>query len=92
MRLMATRRLRRRRRLAALSDKALYALLVRIEALLLDRPHNGYHLAVELVHDREARLLAAYRALPEERRWEILALAERYLATRREHPDKSECA
>jgi hypothetical protein len=70
----------------------LYALLVRIETLLLDRPHNGYHLAVELVHDHEARLLAAYRALPEERRWDMLALVERYLATSRAHPDKSECA
>ena len=82
---MVARRLRRRCCLAALSDKALYALLVRIQALLLDRPHSGYHLAVELVHDHEARLLAAYRALPEERRWEVLALAERHLAISREH-------
>jgi hypothetical protein len=65
----------------------LYALLARIETLLLDRPHGGYHLAVEVVHDHEARLLATYRALPEERRWEVLALAERYLATSREHRD-----
>ena len=87
MRLMAARRLRRRRGLAALSDAALYALRARIETLLLDRPHSGYHLAVEVVHDHEARLLATYRALPEERRWEVLALAERYLATSREHRD-----
>jgi hypothetical protein len=92
MGLMVARRLRRRCRLAALSDKALYALLVRIEALLLDRPHNGYHLAVELVHDREVRLLAAYRALPEECRWEVLELAERHLAASREHHDKPERA
>ena len=85
MRLMSARRLRRRRGLAALSDAALYALRARIETLLLDRPHSGYHLAVEVVHDHEARLLAAYRALPEERRWEVLALAERFLATSREH-------
>ena len=81
---MVARRLRRRCCLAALSDKALYALLVRIQALLLDRPHSGYHLAVELVHDHEARLLATYRALPAERRWDVLALAERHLATSRE--------
>jgi hypothetical protein len=66
----------------------LYALLVRIETLLLDRPHNGYDLAVELVRDHEARLLAVYRALPEERRWEVLALVERHLARSRErHSD-----
>jgi hypothetical protein len=70
----------------------LYALLVRIEMLLLDRPHNGYRLAVELVHDHEARLLAAYRAVPEECRWEVLALAERHLATSREHHDQAERA
>jgi hypothetical protein len=70
----------------------LYALLVRIETLLLDRPHNGYHLAVELVHNHEARLLAAYRALPEECRGEVLALAERHLATSRERHDKPERA
>jgi hypothetical protein len=70
----------------------LYALLARIETLLLDRPHNGFHLAVEVVHDHEARLLATYRALPEERRREVLALAERYLATSREHRDKLERA
>jgi hypothetical protein len=87
MRLMSGRRLRRKRCLAGLSDKALYALLARIETLLLDRPHSGYHLAVEVVHDHEARLLATYRALPEERRWEVLAVAERYLATSRAHPD-----
>ena len=85
VRLMATRRLRRRCCLAELSDKTLYALLVRIESLLLDRPHSGYRLAVEVVHDHEARLLAAYRALPEERRWEVLALVERHLARSREH-------
>ena len=56
MRLMAARRLRRRRGLAALSDEALYALLARIETLLLDRPHSGCHLAVEVLHDHEARL------------------------------------
>jgi hypothetical protein len=85
MRLMSARRLRRRRGLAARSDEALYALRARIETLLLDRPHSGCHLAVEVVHEYEARLLATYRALPEERRWEVLALAERYLATSREH-------
>jgi hypothetical protein len=89
---MATRRLRRRCRLAALSDKALYVLLARIETLLLDRPPNGYPLAVEVVHDHEARLLATYRALPEERRLEVLALAERYLATSGKHRDKPERA
>jgi hypothetical protein len=87
MRLMAARRLRRRRGLAALSDEALYALLARIETILLDRPHSGCHLAVEVLHDHEARLLATYRALPEERRWEALALAEQYRATSREHRD-----
>ena len=89
---MVARRLRRRRRLAGLSDEALYVLLARIETLLLDRPHNGFHLAVEVVHDHEARLLATYRALPEERRWEVLALAERHLATSREHRDQPEHA
>ena len=84
VRLMATRRLRRRCCLVGLSDKTLHALLVRIQSLLLDRPHNGHHLAVEVVHDHEARLLAAYRALPEERRREVRALAERHLATSRE--------
>jgi CheY-like chemotaxis protein len=81
------RRLRRRRGLAALSDQALYALLARIETILLDCPHSGCHLAVEVVHEHEARLLATYRTLPEERRWEVLALAERYLATSRAHRD-----
>ena len=92
VRLMATRRLRRRCCLVGLSDKTLYALLVRIESLLLDRPHSGYRLAVEVVHDHEARLLAAYRALPEERRREVRALAERHLATSREHRSSAPCA
>jgi hypothetical protein len=92
VRLVVTRRLRPRCCLAGLSDKTLHALLVRIQSLLLDRPHNGHHLAVEVVHDHEARLLAAYRALPEERRWEVLALAERYLATSRQHHTSVPCA
>ncbi len=73
----------RRRKLLALNtltDQQLYALLVRVETLLLDRPAadvDGADMAVELVRRDEARLVALYRALPSQQRPECLALLER---------------
>lgn len=70
-----SRRHRRRPRLEALTDAQLHALFVRVQTLLLDRPHtsSGFDLAVDLVRDDEARVLALYRALPPDRRREGLA-------------------
>jgi hypothetical protein len=62
--------------LDALTDAQLHAVLVRVQALLLNRPHSRTRLAVELVNDDEAHLLTLYRALPRLRRHAILAVVE----------------
>jgi hypothetical protein len=51
-------------RLETLTDGQLHALLRQVQALLLDRPHEGSELAVDLIDKEETRLLALYRALP----------------------------
>ena len=70
----------RRRRLLpsldALADAQLHAVLVRVQTLLLNRPHSRTRLAVDLVNDDEAHLLTLYRALPRLRRHAILATVE----------------
>ena len=74
----------RRRRLLpyldALTDAQLHAVLVRVQTLLLNRPHNMTRLAVDLVDDDEARLLTLYRALPRLLRHAILTVVERSYA------------
>lgn len=71
---------RRRRRLLpsldALTDAQLHAVLVRVQTLLLNRPHSRTRLAVDLVSDDEAHLLTLYRALPRRLRHTILAVVE----------------
>ncbi len=77
---MSKPRQRKLRALNTLTDRQLYALLVRVETLLLDRPPDGVDgadMAVELVRRDEARLVALYRALPPQRRSECLVLLER---------------
>ncbi|MCA1599906.1 MAG: hypothetical protein LC769_13020 [Chloroflexi bacterium] len=62
---MSKPRHRKLRALTTLTDRQLYALLVRVETLLLDRPPNGVDgadMAVELVRRDEARLVALCRA------------------------------
>jgi hypothetical protein len=70
----------RRRRLLpsldALTDAQLHAVMVRVQALLLNRPHSRTRLAVDLVNDDEAHLLTLYRALPRQLRQAILAVVE----------------
>jgi hypothetical protein len=70
----------RRRRLLpsldALTDAQLHAVLVRVQTLLLNRPHSRTRLAVELVNDDEAHLLTLYRALPRLLRHTILTMVE----------------
>src|SRR5207248_8631480 len=70
----------RRRRLLpsldALTDAQLHAVLVRVQTLLLNRPHNTTRLAVDLVTDDEAHLLTLYRALPRWLRHPILTVVE----------------
>jgi hypothetical protein len=72
----------RRRRLLpsldALTDVQLYAVLVRVQTLLLNRPHSRMRLAVDLVSDDEAHLLTLYRALPRPRRHTILTVVEQF--------------
>src|SRR2546423_10086543 len=71
---------RRRRRLLpsldALTDAQLHAVLVRVQTLLLNRPHSMTRLAVDLVNDDEAYLLTLYCALPRLLRHAILAVVE----------------
>jgi hypothetical protein len=50
--------------------------LVRVQTLLLNRPHSKTRLAVELVNDDEAHLLTLYRVLPRRLRYTILTLVE----------------
>ena len=74
-----TPRHRRRRLLPsldALTDAQLHAVLVRVQTLLLNRPHSMTRLAVDLVNDDEAYLLSLYRALPRRLRHAILAVVE----------------
>ena len=49
---------------------------MRVQTLLLNRPHSRTRLAVELVNDDEAHLLTLYRALPRRLRYAILTLVE----------------
>ena len=62
--------------LDALTDAQLHAVLVRVQTLLLNRPHNTTRLAVDLVTDDEAHLLTLYRALPRLLRHTILMVVE----------------
>jgi hypothetical protein len=70
----------RRRRLLpsldALTDAQLHAVLVRVQTLLLNRPHSRTRLAVDLVNDDEVHLLTLYRVLPPLQRHAILAVVE----------------
>jgi hypothetical protein len=70
----------RRRRLLpsldALTDAQLHAVMVRVQALLLNRPHSRTRLAVDLVNDDEAHLLTLYRALPPLLRRAIVTVVE----------------
>jgi hypothetical protein len=50
--------------------------LVRVQTLLLNRPHSRTRLAVDLVTDDEAHLLTLYRALPPVLRDAILTVVE----------------
>jgi hypothetical protein len=75
-----TPRHRRRRLLPsldALTDAQLHAVLVRVQTLLLNRPHSRTRLAVDLLNDDEARLLTLYRTLPRLLRHAILTVVER---------------
>jgi hypothetical protein len=70
--------------LGALTDVQLHAVLVRVQTLLLNRPHSRTRLAVDLLNDDEARLLTLYRALPRLLRHVILTVVEQsYTRTRR---------
>ena len=62
--------------LDALTDAQLHAVLVRVQTLLLNRPHSRTRLAVDLLDDDEAHLLTLYRALPRPLRHAVLAVVE----------------
>lgn len=65
-----------------LDDRALFAVMVRAQGLLLDRPiapPSSVPLAVEIVDGEEDRLLASYRALAPSARQRLLAHAAQIL-------------
>lgn len=72
-----------RLRLDRLTDAQLHSLLVRAQALLLDRPNQDVDLSVYVLSRDEARLMALYRALPLERRGESQLRVEQVLSALR---------
>lgn len=76
-------------RLETLTDGQLHALLRRVQALLLDRPHDGSGLAVDLIDREETRLLSLYRALPPLPRRGVVDLMRRGVPLRR-HTNEAE--